>query len=1411
MHTNLSAKFGKFLLGFLLIGLVLCSAGSGSSVARAQEAGTPQPGTVATVTPDEYGTFSALSLSDGTLIERHGINGPSVPPPGFEAERQAVDLSDNVNGLSYEPGTLWVFGCSATAAGDIAAIYDREDGQNEYSNIYTGPTNNGVMPLGNEDNPWPLFADSSSGLTCSTAIYSSNSSVVSALDGGDANGIYHSNPLIASMKGVDGRTDFGTIDDYWVAYNSPDPDPYTGNGEGNACPLSLPMGENVSSLAGWPQHAWGDAIGDYMFTSQSAYGNADGETAFYNYINSADPLTCDVMESQHLPDGTLGRKNFYEARGYAVTECYNQRTDNVIAGGFSFEDYKTEIDAGRPVMLGLEGHSIVGIGYDDSSNTVYLHDGWDYDTHEMVWGGNYAGMALQDVSIVNLAPLRTISGNTGAGDVTLSYTNFTPKTVTSDASGDYSITISSGWDGTVTPSKLGYAFLPEKISYTDVTTDQTNKDYEEVSVPIVTSIVRASPSSTTNATSVDFTVTFSEPVTDVDTADFKLTNTTLTGTSVTGVTGIGAGLSYSVYTVTVNTGTGNGTIRLDLPATATIEDSEGNHFFNPYTDGETYTVYKGAAPTVPVLVSPANNALVADYLPTLDWNNSTEVMALANDWSYEVNVTAPLGVYDQTFNTPSGLSNSTYTFTTPLPANTTFTWKVRAYNDANQYSVWSATRTFRTKPLSTKLDTPVPTSPVDDPPSSTPLDNKRPTFIWDAVPGTTTYTLQILKDAKVVVTGTITAPLHAYTPIVDLLPNTTYTWQVKANGTIPSDYSTPFTFKTSEMNPPKPPVLTAPATGVLVDSTVIQILKWSPVAEVKTASDATSYPAASSYEIEYAADSTFTGSTVAIVNSSDPTPTQLSISIGTLSPNRTYSWRVRSYSADENYSAWSAVRTFRTMLATPVLNLPENSATTALDNKRPTFSWDEVPGATTYTLQILNGIKVINTGTITAPAYTYTPIVDLLPKTTYQWKVKANGTNAGNFSAPFTFTTSINPPKPPILFAPANNALVESAAEQTLDWTPVAGISTPSLATTYPDAASFEVEYATNSAFINPVVTKIDLDSQLSLPIGTLIPNRTYYWHVRAWSEAGAAGNRSAWSASRTFRTSLAMPVLKEPTDLQNNKRPTFVWDEVPGAISYTLQIWDSTKVVNTGTIIAPLHTYTPAVDLLPNTSYSWTVKANGANAGLYSVRLTFETGNPPAIPVLFSPANAALLVDSVTQSLDWNPVSASLTSPAAASFEVEYATNNAFTTSTIAPVEGNTDESTLLEIPTLPGRTYYWRVRSWSSWSGGGVTGDHSAWSLVRTIKVKFVAPELKSVTPTGGNLTFTWQSANELWTNYMLTIINSTTNKVVKSFTVPAPTTTYTIPAALLPAGTYKWQVKINGLYTPISSTTYQDFTLP
>ena len=100
----------------------------------------------------------------------------------------------------------------------------------------------------------------------------------------------------------------------------------------------------------------------------------------------------------------MGRKLFYEARGYTVTDCYYQLTDNQVSGGFSFAQYKAEIDAGRPVLLNLTGHSIVGVGYDSSTSTVYLHDTWDYNTHAMTWGGSYSGMTLEGVSIVNLQP-----------------------------------------------------------------------------------------------------------------------------------------------------------------------------------------------------------------------------------------------------------------------------------------------------------------------------------------------------------------------------------------------------------------------------------------------------------------------------------------------------------------------------------------------------------------------------------------------------------------------------------------------------------------------------------------------------------------------------------------------------------------------------------------------------------------------------------------------------------------------------------------------------------------------------------------------------------------------------------------------------------------------------------------------
>ncbi len=84
--------------------------------------------------------------------------------------------------------------------------------------------------------------------------------------------------------------------------------------------------------------------------------------------------------------------------------------------------------------------------------------------------------------------------------------------------------------------------------------------------PTVSSITRAA-STPTNASSITFTVNFSEPVTGVTTGRFGLTTTgTVAGASVTGVSADGG----SSRTVTVGTGTGDGTIRLDLTTPAGI-------------------------------------------------------------------------------------------------------------------------------------------------------------------------------------------------------------------------------------------------------------------------------------------------------------------------------------------------------------------------------------------------------------------------------------------------------------------------------------------------------------------------------------------------------------------------------------------------------------------------------------------------------------------------------------------------------------------------------------------------------------------------------------------------------------------------------------------------------------------------
>lgn len=276
--------------------------------------------------------------------------------PGFSGSQISSLITSGQAGsfvrLTEVPTSRWTYGCSATAAGMMFGYYDRTG----YSNMYTGPANGGIAPL------YDL------GARCS---------------------------IIATQKGFDGRETWGHVDNYWITTGASGPDPF----------------EGVR-----PEHAWGDCVADFMGTNQAKWDwdedgftefNTDGSTALWT--NTSGRRLYDYLppESGDSPRTALshGLRLFAESRGYDVVTNYTQQLDTLFADGFSFADYKFEIDAGRPVMVQLRGHSMLGVGYDEEKQDILFHNTWDNALHTMPWGGTYEGMEFFAVTVFQLAAI----------------------------------------------------------------------------------------------------------------------------------------------------------------------------------------------------------------------------------------------------------------------------------------------------------------------------------------------------------------------------------------------------------------------------------------------------------------------------------------------------------------------------------------------------------------------------------------------------------------------------------------------------------------------------------------------------------------------------------------------------------------------------------------------------------------------------------------------------------------------------------------------------------------------------------------------------------------------------------------------------------------------------------------------
>ena len=300
---------------------------------------------------------------------------PNRPPEGkAEVAVLPQGLSPGAsNSLATVPVFDWSYGCAATAAAMLFGYYDRTG----YSNMYNGPTNGGFCP---EDNlVWGQTVYP--GVTCGEC------------------------PLSATHQGVDGRVNKGHVDDYWVDYASTAQDPFIDN---------------------WTEHPHGECTADYMGTNQYNYDNVDGSTLFA-CLKDGEP-TYDFTDFEPLlRDGCHGMRLFSESRGHDVVDnftqyIYGQAPDNPT-NGFTFADYVAEIDAGRPVVIHVEGHAMLGFGYNTSGNVVYLYDTWDHLPHGMIWGGLYevfyqhiAVTVIRLEPVATLAPLVSTSAATSVGE-----------------------------------------------------------------------------------------------------------------------------------------------------------------------------------------------------------------------------------------------------------------------------------------------------------------------------------------------------------------------------------------------------------------------------------------------------------------------------------------------------------------------------------------------------------------------------------------------------------------------------------------------------------------------------------------------------------------------------------------------------------------------------------------------------------------------------------------------------------------------------------------------------------------------------------------------------------------------------------------------------------------------------------
>ena len=319
--------------------------------------------------------------------------------------------------------------------------------------------------------------------------------------------------------------------------------------------------------------------------------------------------------------------------------------------------------------------------------------------------------------------------------------------------------------------------------------------------------------------------------------------------------------------------------------------------------------------------------------------------------------------------------------------------------------------------------------------------------------------------------------------------------------------------------------------------------------------------------------------------------------------------------------------------------------------------------------------------------------------------VTGSSTGIGTGSDYATIKYSQPLPVAPLLLSPANNAIGQTL-NLSLVWNSVEF------------ASKYKLQLASDTSFTNIILDDSTLTDTVKA-VTNLSPLTDYYWRVNAKNISGTGPFSSVWHF-KTLGSPMQVNLLYPPDDTTNIPvNVNFIWNK-PGEQTSSIKtlkrnLLDNPVIskywfeLNTDTTGAPLiidSTLTDTTKLVSGLnnliSYYWRVKAeNETGWGVYSLWFKFTTVSPPPLaPVLVSPQNGALLVET-NPLLDWD------SSIYAESYRVQVATDSVFTSSVY---DSSGIIITEFQIPNNGlniNTTYYWRVNA------SNVTGT-SPWSLI-------------------------------------------------------------------------------------------------